>query len=257
MNRDTAIRVERGIYDISIMLAMFFLSALAVTFPGCDQPRGTTPPVTAPNTVQIDGHTITAQPGANITVRKEQSQGSSIEKQKGSASGVGAGLQNGGKEVAGGFDASAPSAQGSGWLASGGASKIKFTALGGSETSPLMWAGIACVLGAGVAFYFGLRRAALIAGLAGGSLIVASMLPQWAFIIIALAGAGVLVFYVYSERQAKASTELAKSFAWARKDMPADVRAQFDKFLDPHLNKQGAIDDTKTLAALQAKEGMI
>jgi hypothetical protein len=44
---------------------------------------------------------------------------------------------------------------------------------------------------------------------------------------------------------------------WARRDMPPEQRIVLDKALDPHLTKQGAIDDSKTLAKLQASEGIV
>lgn len=235
------------------------LIVVALVLCGCDQPpTGTTPPVTAPNTVSIDGHQITAQPGSSITVRKEESRGS--EMHKGSASGVGAGLRNGGKEVAGAFDASAPSAGGAGWAASGGGSKITYTALGGSETSPLMWAGIACLLGAGVAFYFNLRRAALVCGVLGGVLIAASVLPVWVYAVLAVVAVAGLGVYLFAEHKGKTREELSISFADARRQFQKEhpeAAALFDKILEQHLWKQGAIDDKKTLAAVQAKAGVI
>lgn len=241
---------------IGILLICILLVCL-----GCEQRPVTTPPVTAPNTVSIDGHQITAQPGSSITVRREESRGSEI--QKGSASGVGAGLKNGGKDVAGDFDASAPSAGGGGWAANGGGSKITYTALGGSETSPLMWAGIACLVGAGVAFYFGLRRASLVCGVLGGVFIVASVLPVSFYVAIGIIAAAVVVaigVYLLAEHKGKSREELSISFADARrqfqKEHPAEA-ALFDKILEQHLWKQGAIDDKKTLAAVQAKAGVI
>jgi hypothetical protein len=63
--------------------------------------------------------------------------------------------------------------------------------------------------------------------------------------------------YIYAELKAKKNTELAKSFVWARRDMPPEQRIVLDKALDPHLTKQGAIDDSKTLAKLQASEGIV
>jgi uncharacterized membrane protein YuzA (DUF378 family) len=238
---------------VSIKYLSVLLVLILLALAGCD----TEPPESGTD-ITINGERIKAPAGHSVTIEGQSDIGSGIDKRKGNAEGVGAGLDTESEKAAIGFDASSPLARlfnGSG--ASGGSTSIQQTLIGGSATSPLLWVGILSLVGAGVAFYFGLRRAALICAVLGGSFVVASMLPAWAFILIGVAGVVTVAVYIYAELKAKKNTELAKSFVWARRDMPPEQRIVLDKALDPHLTKQGAIDDSKTLAKLQASEGIV
>jgi uncharacterized membrane protein YuzA (DUF378 family)/predicted small secreted protein len=236
-----------------VKFVCLILITVLFTLAGCD----TEPPESGTD-ITINGERIKAPAGHSVTIEGQSDIGPGIEKRRGSAEGVGAGLDTESERAAQEFRSTAPFAWlPGGYRADGGSTSIQQTLIGGTQASPLLWVGILSLVGAGVAFYFGLRRAALICAVLGGSFVVASMLPAWAFVLIGLAGVVTVAVYIYAELKAKKNTELAKSFVWARRDMPPEQRIVLDKALDPHLTKQGAIDDSKTLAKLQASEGIV
>lgn len=128
--------------------------------------------------------------GGNITVEEE-------------ASGQGAALNARGKEIVSNFNGTAPGAAlGGGRSATGGDTETSNKVKGGDNlwANPLMWVGILCCLGAGVALYLRLPfRVAIIAGVAGLGFISAAIFP-W---ILPFALGGVLLAvvgpYIYRE----------------------------------------------------------
>ena len=108
---------------------------------------------------------------------------------------------------------------------------------GGMFSNPLLWVGILCCIGGGAAIYFGLRRAAVVAFAVGAGLIVAAMLPVWAWVAIAavaVIGGG---FYLWSEWQAKRNKEALRAVVagveLAPPDVQAAVKAEVAKQADP------------------------
>lgn len=131
--------------------------------------------------------------GGNITVEEE-------------ATGTGAALQARGKEIVSTFNSTAPGATlGKDRGATGGDTETNNKVKGGDNlwANPLLWVGILCILGAGVAVYLRMFKAAMIAGLAGGCLIAAALAPMLFGFAIAAALLVVVVPYIHKEWHAK------------------------------------------------------
>lgn len=128
--------------------------------------------------------------GGNITVEEE-------------ATGEGASLNARGKEIVSNFNSTAPGAAlGGGRTASGGDTETSNKVKGADNlwANPLLWVGILCCAGAGVAIYMRLPiRVAIIAAVAGAGFIVAAMIPWILPFAIGAALLAVVGPYIYSE----------------------------------------------------------
>lgn len=226
---------------------LFILACLC----GCDvepQPSGVD--------VRIGDRRIQAPPGHTVEIEGTDDIGSEMFSHKGEASGVGAGLDTETEKAAIGFNASAPFAS---LLnapnASGGSSSITQTLTGGSQASFLMWAAIAIGLGSIPVFIWVNKRAGVAMFGFAGVLIVAAMLPQWAWIVIAfasLAGAGV---YVYAERDVKKKDDALGVVTGGVEDLTDTPR----QLVKAAIAARAAKADTnvgKTIAKIKAKKGL-
>lgn len=146
-------------------------------------------------------------PGSTITLERTYDGGNIAVEEE--ASGVGAGLNARGQEIVSDFNSSAPGAAlGGGRSASGGDTETSNKVKGNDLwANPLLWAGILCLIGSGVAVYLRIYRAALVAGLLGGSLIAAVLAPLLMVFIVAAAVLVVVVPYIYKEWQSKVDGE--------------------------------------------------
>lgn len=153
--------------------------------------------------VVIDGKTYHVPDGYELSIESDsdESKGASLEKGEGTASGKGAGLTTDSQDAVNNFNTSSPNSWLPGIGSTGGSADIASTLTGKKPTSPLLWAGILAAVGGAVAFYFGLRRAALVCLGLSGALIAASFITAWAWIILALAGVSAVAFYVWAERK--------------------------------------------------------
>lgn len=175
-------------------------------FVGCER-RAHDPTLTVPRAVMPDG----IRPGDTVVFEYE-SDGGRLRRTD-AASGTGPGLSTSSDEAAASFDTSAPAVGINGTTGTGGSGATEFTlrTVGGAARNPLLWVGIVAVLAGLACFYFGLRRAGTYLVLGGGGFVIAAMLPGWAWLIIAgVCGVGVIV-YVWSERDARRSTEAARA----------------------------------------------
>lgn len=244
MNR---IRKSRFVF---VLLVAFIGFDAALMLTGCER----RPPVVAPNTVQFGDKTLTAPPGSTITIDSdaEQYQGEGIEKQEGSASGEGSGMTTSSEKAALQHNSSAPGAWLPGIGATGGTTDVRATLTGSTPTSPLLWAGILAAIGGGVAFYFGLRRAAFVCFGLAGALIAASFIPAWAWIILALAAAAVVAFYVYAERSGKSMKEAVRGIASGLEAAPDEARRAVKASIALHTDEA----DKKTIRAVKRADDL-
>ncbi len=123
------------------------------------------------------------------------------------------------------WDASAPEAGlagDAGGRASGGSSTIDATVIGALGFSPLLILGGLCLVGAGVAAYMRLMRAALYAGVAGGALILIGLFPS-VVLLGALAAAGVAAL-VWSDRNGLLKHEALRAVIAGVEAMPDGTR---------------------------------
>ncbi len=165
-----------------------------------------TPGSLTPEQAEALRSALNLPPGTKVEVEIEAVQGGhsrTIEQ----GTGVGAGARAEGDKLSDSFTGAAPTVGlGAGRSASGGsaerdtsASALKLPSV--AWANPLSRVGLACLLGAGVAIYLGLKRAALICGLSGAGLICAA---TWPVIMLLAVGAAALVLagpYVYTEWQ--------------------------------------------------------
>ncbi len=174
--------------------------------------------VAAPHsTITIDGHEIEAPAGTGIqySVKSKVIDEGGYESLRRSATSKGASLETSAAEVAGTFNSSAPvvglgEGDDGGATASGGSLDTTFSAKG-ATTNPLVWVGILALIGAGVAFYFGLRRAALIAGVLGVGLIVAGMFPGLMVFIVAAVVLLLVGTFLWAEYKGKSHKEALRA----------------------------------------------
>ncbi|MFN9113096.1 MAG: hypothetical protein ACK5XN_23755 [Bacteroidota bacterium] len=214
----TRYRIEGAIVG-AVLTAIVFV--LAIVLAGCSAPQSFTEIKPAKTTVSNIERIKPIEPAAKQVVVTEQLDESGkpvsrttrtiVQDQLTSreiefnADATGASAIARGTDISGDFTGSAPSIDiPGGGGATGGDAKSKSKASTPlPEFNWLLVAGIACVLGAGTCFYFGLRRAAIVAGVVGGSLIVASFLPAWAWVMIGLAAAIAGGVYVWAEWNAR------------------------------------------------------
>lgn len=188
-----------------------------VTLGGIGIAAGETPPATqATNPTQLTPEQISAlrdtfsnlPAGSKVRVEvKHRDEGSATNGEQ--STGKGASATSEGDKLndqitgeapvlARGADGSA-SAKGGGIDRETSASAVKVPA--SAWANPLLWAGILAIAGAGVAVYFGLRRAAVISGIAGAGLILSAAYPGLMLLMLLGVVVAVLGPYLYAEWQ--------------------------------------------------------
>jgi hypothetical protein len=177
--------------------AAMFTCALLVSsaFANAQSPSGLSPEQEAAIRAALG-----AKPGQTVEIVVENSATREEAKGKG-ASGTATGDQ-----AKLGIDGSAPGASLSGGgsatggsVSAAGESRINASLFG----NPLLWVGILCWLGAGVAVYLRLPiRVAIIAGCAGVAFICAALFPAATLLIVGGVAACGLAFWLWSEQQA-------------------------------------------------------
>lgn len=181
----------------------------------------------SPNTVTINGNTVTGQPGSTITaeIENEQYQGEGIDKQEGSATGTGAGLTTQSEKAVNEFNASAPLANLIGFgSASGGTTDIASTLMGKAGTPLLAWLG-GLLFVAGIAA-FCLKRVRDGAILCIGGLVAfgASLIGPVGWIVLVVIVVGLAAAYLYASRKGMLSHEALRGITEGIENAPDDVR---------------------------------
>lgn len=225
---------------------------LCLTLAACD--RGATPPNSS-GTLTGSPPTPPATyypPGSIVTHEYEFDGGHRIVTEQ--AGGTGAGLTTSGDEVAAKFAASAPSANLPGIESSGGdaASEFSVRSIKGAASNPLLWVGILSILGAGVAFYFGLRRAALVCGVVGGGFIAAAMLPGWGWFVLAGAGLVGVAVYIWAEKSGRNTLEALRAVVAGVEDLPTETRRTAKAHIASHADDR----DAMTIRLVKRKDGL-
>lgn len=163
------------------------------------------------------------------------------------ASGKGASLRASGDKATTSVDSTAPQVDlgGGGPSASGGDSgiKAKVESLG---VNWLVIAGIACILGAGVAFYLRLRTACLVAAGLGIALIAIGLYP-WLLLLIAPAGVIAVGFYVHSEWKAGRLKEAIVPIVDQIERSPQAVKDHLLPAIDGAMKDRGARRAVKSI----------
>jgi hypothetical protein len=172
------------------------------------------------------------------------------------ATGTGASIDARGNEAAADHDASAPTSQLSTGIggASGGTLRSRITAIGGDPKGmAILGVGIALLLAAGAALYFGLRRAAIFLGIGGAGFIVAALLPAWAWIVlaaVALIGGGVYLWAEYGGRRShEALRAVAAGVADTKKNAP-ETYAMVKERIAAHADAA----DVRTIAKVKMED---
>lgn len=173
-----------------------------------------------PSTVELpDGRHVTAAPGMGMEVDVTTSKSGGIlkEDRQRRVIGAGPGLNTNTEGGAANFNSTPPAIDlGPGEDASsqGGGAMLKQTFLGGSKSSPLMWAGILVALAGVGAIVWGVKdplkakliKPGFLAVLAGAGLCVASTIPETAWYIAGGVILALVVFYLW-EAHAHAGTQ--------------------------------------------------
>ena len=159
-----------------------------------------------PVTDEIVNKALGLPPGSTVVVEQTRD-GGTLEVTE-EATGKGAALNASGEKIVSDFQGSAPSAAyGS---ASGGDTRAKSSIVGGSNlwANPLLWVGVLCVIGAGVAVFLRLPvRVSGISGAVGVGLIAAAVYPATLLFIVAGAVLAIAAPYIYAEFKAKQGTQ--------------------------------------------------
>lgn len=221
----------------------------------------------------VKGH---APPGSTVTLHRqsETHDRGGTENHEATASGVGAGLHAQGKDVDfKDFKSSPPgSLLPSGGGATGGSISFSAVIRGGSSTSWLMWAGILCVIGAVYLLYRGNISLSIHLGLIGAALMVASVIPPFAWMIMGLVAvgvAGVHIWMAHKHDSLQATVEQAKQNAAAREakykeplrgvlaaveDLPVSLRKIVKGRVMAHIENQ--TNDQQTIREVKREDGL-
>lgn len=228
---------------------------MATLAAGCDRDdaahTSTPPPATSPalapdnSTVSINGNEIRAPKGSTIVYESTSDR---------VAKGTGAGISTDNAEAAADFNAGAPDTGliGEG-NATGGSLKSSFRMKLPSGTSPLLWVGVAGIVGAGLCFYLGLRRAAIVCALIGVGFIGASALPNVALFILCAVGAIVLGFYIWAEHTGRGFHEALRAVVAGVETIPDDnIRRNVKTLVASHADER----DTSIIKKVKARDGL-
>ena len=122
------------------------------------------------------------------------------------------------------------------------ATATQFNAPDSPWANPLFWIGVVCLGGAGVGFYAGLRRAALVSAVAGSGLIACAFYPGLMLILFAVAFGVVFGPYLWAEwKKRKAESDA--------KDKTEALRAVVEGVESVTPNVQDAVKDAIARAA--------
>ncbi len=209
----------------------------------------------APSTVRVpmpDGSYQELPPGTTATLEWDEEIGSAMLKHEGSASGEGASVKGAGQEVSEKFNASAPRVLSpDGWGADGGGMTLDRSIIGRDPQeavrSWMFWLGVALIAAAAGLWKFGRGQTALYAAAGGAGCIACAFFPGLA-VLIFLAVAAVAFWPLIraeiqrdrARKDAAKNKELNRSFAWARKYLPKELRDEFDKALAGQLETADA-----------------
>ena len=253
-------KFARSIACLLVFIAVCFVTTEVRAQPGL-----------SPEQSEAIRNLLNLPPGSEIEItneRKRTHDAGTVDLTE-TAEGQGASLRANGDKIVSDFDASSPSAGlGGGREAAGGSTRTSQTiTMNNTASNPLLWVGIACLLGAGWLVYRGRLRAALITAGVGVAMITCVMLPLFALFVIAGGVAVLLVAYVHREHQAKdteASHEALRAvaagvsdFEKAAKDpanptVPPDMYQRLATFIKSHASTT----DTETISKIKAKDNL-
>lgn len=250
-------------FTAAVLAVAFFLTA---SFAACSPDAGRAdagahdPGVHEPSPPRPAGRPdfVTARPmllpGESATIVEEYTGGATTVHESGSATGAGAIAR--GEKLSDSLTGSAPAiGLGGGVSAAGGAftRDVRVEPIATAARNPLLWAGLLGVVGAGVAFYFGLRRAALVSLACGAGLIVAAMLPAWAWAVIALGAAAAGGVYLWSEFHGKRAGEALRAVAAGVADVKGLAPESY-KIVTERIGAHADNADVRTISAVKAKD---
>jgi len=220
------------------------LCCLALTGCGIVASSNTTAPKASAKstttTVQLDDK---GKPKATVTTVRE-------------ALATGVGTSATGEKVNQRAETESPNVTFDGMTASGGAAKSSNKGEGsdGSAWSnPLLWAGVACILGAAAALYFGLRLAAVIAlgtGLLLIAIVVYPMILLWAVAAIVVIGG---VLYLRAEGNAMKFKESLRAVVAGVADAAPEVQVQVQQRVASHASEA----DKATIRKVRKQDGVV
>lgn len=194
--------------------------------------------------VKIDGREVEAPQGSVVEFETENNR---------QAHGLGASISTDNAEAAAKFNAGAPNTSLGGELggsATGGEASADFRMSLPKPTSPLLWVGVVCLIGSGVALYLQLRRGAVIAGALGLGFIAAASMPGVAVFIVAVLGAGMLIVYLWAEHNGKGFFEGLRAVVSGVEQSSDDVRAA----VKSEIKKQATIRDSRVIRMVKHVE---
>lgn len=186
------------------------------------------------------------------TVTESFSDGGTLDEHR-EGSGVGAGLTTSSPEVAADWKAGSPTAGLDG--STGGSLLAGLKLSDGSDTKPLLIAGILALLAAAAAWYFKLARAALALGVLGAGLIAVSFYPSvllWA--LLAAGVAGICLLLSSDAARARLFGTLAAT-AKGIDDLPDDTRLPTKQAISSAMDKKhkDTLDAVKFAAKVKGK----
>lgn len=199
-SRDRLVYFSLALVALALCAGAWYLHIYALgSTRGLVGPKPATPAV-GPNTVTYDGHTITADPSHDITVKTtvtDRSNGGREQIDR-SAFGQGASLTATGDKVNTTIDATAPTANAGGGVgATGGNTKLRLDVSKMLDPgAPFFWVGLG---GVGASAYLAYKRHFLSAlgALAGGLFFMASSAYPWLLLAGAAATLVVLLYEAY------------------------------------------------------------
>ena len=199
-SRDRLVYFSLALVALALCAGAWYLHIYALgSTRGGTGPKPSAPAV-GPNTVTFDGHTITADPGHDITFKNTVTDRSNGGREliDRSALGQGASLTATGDKVNTTVDATAPTANAGGGVgATGGNTKLRLDVSKMLDPgAPFFWVGLG---GVGVAAYLAFKRHLLSAlgALAGGLFFMASSVYPWLLLAGSAATLAVLIYEAY------------------------------------------------------------
>lgn len=133
-----------------------------------------------------------------------------------------------------------------------GTNNSTIAAISAGKTSPLIFAGIALLLGAGACFYFGLRSAAIACAATGGVLLLVGIYPGvllWAFVASSVVLAAWLV---YQNRKGVKTTEALKAVVSGVELAPEEAA----KIIKAEIGKQATPEDRAVIRTIKTQDGL-
>jgi hypothetical protein len=146
-----------------------------------------------------------------------------------------------------------PSITPAGGVTGGGAESTTTAQMfqGGAWKNPLLWLGILSLAGGAFCLYIGSRRGALILGVGGVALIVASFIPIGVWIAVAVVGVGIAAL-VYAERNGLIHNEALRAVVAGVENAPASIGT----VIKTEIAKQADQRDKSVIAAVKLKDAL-